>query len=162
MRPIRTPTPSNTPRRIPHPTAEPNADLGPAVCQLKSGGRGARKLRSTRRIPDYRPDAARYASKLTTESKSSTSHETRDDGVPGVLLLPVALDGTVKGREQSTPDTEVSTENGSTSLNGRQRTGETLSLESLASVPIAKLATTLVVSTVIHGPPIVRGTRDES
>jgi hypothetical protein len=24
--------PSNTPRRIPHPIAEPNADLGPAVC----------------------------------------------------------------------------------------------------------------------------------
>jgi len=24
--------PSNTPRRIPHPIADPNADLGPAVC----------------------------------------------------------------------------------------------------------------------------------
>lgn len=29
MRPIRTPTPSKTPNKIPVPTAEPNMDFGP-------------------------------------------------------------------------------------------------------------------------------------
>jgi hypothetical protein len=67
---------------------------------------------------------------LTAEGKGTTDAETGDDGVPGVLLLAVPLDGAVERRKETTPDTEVAAEDGGTRLDGRERTGETLALGS--------------------------------
>lgn len=53
---------------------------------------------------------------LTSQSEGAASAETGHDGVPWVLLLPVSLDGAVKRREQTTPDTKVTAEDGGTRL----------------------------------------------
>ena len=53
---------------------------------------------------------------LTSCGKTSTSKEAGDDTIPHVLLLPVALNGTVERREHPTPDTEVTASDGSSSL----------------------------------------------
>lgn len=48
----------------------------------------------------------------TPNRERATGKETRDDGVPGVLLLADAFDGTVECAEHAAPDTEVAAEDG--------------------------------------------------
>lgn len=61
------------------------------------------------------------------------------DGVVGILLLSDALDGAVKGREETTPDTEVSAQDGRSHLDGGNGTDSTLAVgrvsEALDAVP---------------------------
>ena len=66
---------------------------------------------------------------LTSCGKTSTSKEAGDDTIPHVLLLPVALNGTVERREHPTPDTEVTTGNWCTSLDDREGTDEPITLQ---------------------------------
>ena len=54
----------------------------------------------------------------TSDGESTTSEETGNDGVVGVLLLADALYGAVKGREEATPDAEVASEDRSSHLDG--------------------------------------------
>ena len=48
----------------------------------------------------------------STNGERTTSEETGDDGVPGILLFANALDGAVECAEHAAPDTEVATEYG--------------------------------------------------
>jgi hypothetical protein len=66
---------------------------------------------------------------LTAGSQAATSHETGDNAVPCVLLLPPALDGAIERGEHATPNTKVATRNGRTSFDGGQRTNKTLALK---------------------------------
>jgi len=90
----------------------------------------------------------------TTDSKSTTSEETGNDGVPRVFLLavgqlvcrrlsravgesvPNALHRTVKGAEHATPDTEVTTQDGGTRLDGGQSAYPSLSIAVASSLSI--------------------------
>jgi hypothetical protein len=69
-----------------------------------------------------------WISSHTSRSKASTREETRDDAVPGVLLLSVALDGAVKSREHATEHAEVAARNGSSCLDRCQSTNKAISL----------------------------------
>ena len=75
-------------------------ELGRGDCQAADTGMGGVKIEP-----------------LTSEGQGSTRQETRDDSVPGVLFLTVSLDGTVKRREQPSPNTKVSSEDGRSSFN---------------------------------------------
>ena len=48
----------------------------------------------------------------STNGERTTSEETGDDGVPGMLLFANALDGAVECAEHAAPDAEVATEYG--------------------------------------------------
>lgn len=54
----------------------------------------------------------------TSDGERATGEEAGDDGVVGILLLADALDGAVKGGEETTPDAEVAAEHGSAHLDG--------------------------------------------
>lgn len=61
------------------------------------------------------------------------------DGVVGILLLSDALDGAVKCREETTPDTEVAAQDRRSHLDGGDGTDSTLAVgrvsEALDAVP---------------------------
>lgn len=75
----------------------------------------------------------------TTDGQRAAGEETGNDGVPGVLLLADALDGAVKRREETTPDTEVAAENGRSHLDRCDGADASLAVggvaESLDTVP---------------------------
>lgn len=52
----------------------------------------------------------------TTDGQRATGEEAGNDGVPGVLLLADALDGAVKRREETAPDTKVAAQHGCSHL----------------------------------------------
>lgn len=54
----------------------------------------------------------------SSDSQGATCEKTGDDGIVWILLLADALDGAVKGREQTTPDTKVTTQDGGSHLDG--------------------------------------------
>lgn len=64
----------------------------------------------------------------TSCSQTTTSHETRNDSIPCILLLSPSLDSTVKRGEHTTPDAEVATRDGRTGLDGGDGTDESLAL----------------------------------
>lgn len=61
------------------------------------------------------------------------------DGVVGILLLADTLDGAVKGREETAPDTKVAAQDGSSHLDGGDGTDAALAVgrvsEALDAVP---------------------------
>lgn len=84
--------PSNTPRRMAQPTADPNADLGPATLnfgqpRLASIGAYLAKLEKKKKNKKQG---------LTPKRQTTTRQETRDDGIPRILFLPIPLDRTIK------------------------------------------------------------------
>lgn len=120
--------PSKTPKRIPHPTAEPNADRGPAVissailsrrrCSTTGHSLSSTNIKSAPRTtlarfvpPDCLESWTRRAraKKLTSNSQTTTCTETSNDSVPRVFFLPVSLHCAIERREQTTPNTEIST-----------------------------------------------------
>jgi hypothetical protein len=78
-------------------------------------------------------------SPATSEGKSTTGHETSDDRVERILLSSNGLDGTIHGRENTTPSTEVTSNNRSSHSNGREGTCSSLTKgrvsETLDTVP---------------------------
>lgn len=83
--------PSNTPRRMAQPTADPNADLGPATLNF-----GQPHLAS---IGAYHVKLEKKKNKkqgLTPKRQTTTRQEPRDDGIPRILFLPIPLDRTIK------------------------------------------------------------------
>lgn len=64
---------------------------------------------------------------LTSSRQTTTSQESTQNRIPRVLLLSVPLHRTVKRTEHTTPDTEISAENGCTGLDGGQGTGKPFS-----------------------------------
>ena len=72
---------------------------------------------------DSEEDGTRYSAVAhgavpATDSEGAAGEEAGDDGVPRVLLLPNALDGTVICVEEAAPDTEVAAENRGAGLDG--------------------------------------------
>jgi hypothetical protein len=59
-----------------------------------------------------------------TGSQDSARQESRSNRVPGILLLTDTLHSTVKGREETSPDGKVSSQNWSASLQRCQSSGE--------------------------------------
>ena len=70
---------------------------------------------------------------LTPQGQASTGKETRDDTIPHVLLLPVALDGTVERREHATPYTKIATCDRCASLDDRHGTDQSITLHEQVS-----------------------------
>ena len=70
---------------------------------------------------------------LTPRRQTAASHKTRDDRVPHVLLLPVALDGTVERREHATPYTKIATCDRCASLDDRHGTDQSITLHEQVS-----------------------------
>lgn len=83
--------PSNTPRRMAQPTADPNADLGPATLNF-----GQPTPREHRSIPRQTRKKLEKKQGLTPKRQTTTRQETRDDGIPRILFLPIPLDRTIK------------------------------------------------------------------
>jgi hypothetical protein len=50
--------------------------------------------------------------KRTSHRQRSTRQEPRNDGIVRILLLPVPLNRTIKAREQSSPNSKVSSDDG--------------------------------------------------
>lgn len=67
-------------------------------------------------------------SPATSNGKGTTSEETCNDSVEWILSLSDTLHSTVKSGEQTTPDTKITTDNWSTSLNGREGAWETFTV----------------------------------
>ena len=122
-RETRTPTPSNTLRRIPHATAEPRADLGPPRVIY---GRLSKERTETYnhgwKVPTW--STTMKKGQLTASGETATGQETTDDRIPHVFLLSYAFDSTVKSGEHTTPDTEVASCDGSTGFDDGQSTDE--------------------------------------
>lgn len=86
--------------------AEPSMPFGPPVyVRLSKRDRASWRRAIERRTP---------------HGEGATGQEARDDGVVWVLLLPVPLDGAVKGREETAPDTKVAADDGRAGLDGRE------------------------------------------
>lgn len=109
----RTPTPSNTPKRIPHAIADPSADFGPP---------------DIRRIEIRNMEMSKDEEKFTSCSQTSTRHEPRNNGIPSILLLPPTFHGTIESGEHASPNAEVATCNWGTCFDGRYRTNQTFTL----------------------------------
>lgn len=75
----------------------------------------------------------------TSEGEGTADEETGDDGVVRVLLLADALDGAVKGREETTPDAKVAAKYWGAHLDGCESTDTALTVggvtETLDAVP---------------------------
>ncbi len=66
--------------------------------------------------------------RLTACCQATACHKARNNGVPCVLLLPVPFHGAVECGEHATPNTKVATSDGSAGFDGRNGTGEALTL----------------------------------
>lgn len=95
----------------------------------------------------------------TTNSQRTTSEETSDNAVPRILSLANTLNSAVECREQATPNTKVSTEHRSASLDGSQSAYPALTVgaitEALDTVPDSTTNSTHAESTteVAQGDP---------
>jgi|SRR6266850_4315556 len=78
--------------------------------------------------------------RLTARCQATARHEAGNNGVPCVLLLPVSFYGTVECGEHATPNAKVATRDGCTRFDGRNGTGEALTLISVLSVSIMPLS----------------------
>ena len=73
-------------------------------------------------------DSDRLVVGRTSCSETAASHKAGDDCVPRILLLPPALDRTVKGREHASPYAEVSSCHRSSRFDDRDGTDEPFTL----------------------------------
>jgi hypothetical protein len=78
--------------------------------------------------------------RLTARRQATARHEAGNNGVPCVLLLPISFYGTVECGEHATPNTKVATRDGCTRFDGRNGTGEALTLISVLSVSVMSLS----------------------
>lgn len=122
-RETKTPTPSNTLRRIPHATAEPRAERGPPM-------RHVRMYNQIRQLCQRVLCSCRYSDLcffhrmngvivLTSCCQTSTSQEARYDRIPHILFLSPALHGAVKSREHASPDAKITACYGGSSFDDR-------------------------------------------
>lgn len=107
----------------------PRADLGSGSCIR---GRVVRHEDMRTRSPVR---ARRTA--LTSDCQTASGQESRDDSVPWILFLSVTLDGAVKRREHSSPDTKVSSQHWRSGFDSRYRTDHSFSLQvgSVLTIP---------------------------
>lgn len=69
-----------------------------------------------------------HVSSTTSDGKRTTNTETSHDSVPRILSLSDRLDPTVVEGEQTTPDTEITTDDRRTGLDGREHPDSTFSV----------------------------------
>jgi hypothetical protein len=78
--------------------------------------------------------------RLTSRCQATARHEAGNNSIPCVLLLPVSFYSAVECGEHATPNAEVATRDGCTRFDGRNGTGEALTLISVFNVSVMPLS----------------------